>query len=59
MDAGPPGVPSGRRTGSAPLAIKLVFGLTDIVGLILFPAGEKLHFATGQTMLADGGLSYF
>lgn len=40
-------------------AIKRVSEPTDIVGLILFLTGEDSHFVTGQTILADGGLSYF
>ncbi len=40
-------------------AIKRVSEPTDIVGLVLFLTGEDSHFVTGQTMLADGGLSYF
>lgn len=40
-------------------AIKRVSEPTDIVGLILFLTGEESHFVTGQTILADGGLSYF
>lgn len=40
-------------------AIKRVSEPTDIVGLILFLTGDDSHFVTGQTILADGGLSYF
>ena len=40
-------------------AIKRVSEPTDIVGLVLFLTGEDSHFVTGQTILADGGLSYF
>ena len=40
-------------------AIKRVSEPTDVVGLVLFLTGEDSHFVTGQTMLADGGLSYF
>ena len=40
-------------------AIKRVSEPSDVVGLILFLTGEDSHFVTGQTILADGGLSYF
>jgi 3-oxoacyl-[acyl-carrier protein] reductase len=40
-------------------AIKRISEPTDIVGLVLFLTGEDSHFVTGQTILADGGLSYF
>jgi NAD(P)-dependent dehydrogenase (short-subunit alcohol dehydrogenase family) len=40
-------------------AIKRVSEPDDVVGLILFLTSEDSHFVTGQTMLADGGLSYF
>ncbi len=40
-------------------AIKRISEPDDVVGLILFLTGEDSSFVTGQTMLADGGLSYF
>jgi NAD(P)-dependent dehydrogenase (short-subunit alcohol dehydrogenase family) len=40
-------------------AIKRVSEADDVVGLVLFLTGEDSHFVTGQTILADGGLSYF
>lgn len=40
-------------------AIKRVAEPGDFVGLILFLTSEDSQFVTGQTMLADGGLSYF
>jgi NAD(P)-dependent dehydrogenase (short-subunit alcohol dehydrogenase family) len=40
-------------------AIKRISEPTDVVGLVLFLTGEDSHFVTGQTILADGGLSYF
>jgi NAD(P)-dependent dehydrogenase (short-subunit alcohol dehydrogenase family) len=40
-------------------AIKRVSQPNDVVGLILFLTSEDSHFVTGQTVLADGGLSYF
>jgi NAD(P)-dependent dehydrogenase (short-subunit alcohol dehydrogenase family) len=40
-------------------AIKRVSEPSDVVGLVLFLTGEDSHFVTGQTILADGGLSYF
>jgi NAD(P)-dependent dehydrogenase (short-subunit alcohol dehydrogenase family) len=40
-------------------AIKRVSEPDDIVGLVLFLTGDDSHFVTGQTILADGGLSYF
>lgn len=40
-------------------AIKRVCEPDDIVGLVLFLTSETAHFITGQTILADGGLSYF
>jgi 3-oxoacyl-[acyl-carrier protein] reductase len=40
-------------------AIKRISEPMDVVGLILFLTGEDSHFVTGQTILADGGLSYF
>lgn len=40
-------------------AIKRVSEPQDVVGLVLFLTGEDAHFVTGQTILADGGLTYF
>jgi NAD(P)-dependent dehydrogenase (short-subunit alcohol dehydrogenase family) len=40
-------------------AIKRVSEPEDVVGLVLFLTGDDSHFVTGQTILADGGLSYF
>jgi 3-oxoacyl-[acyl-carrier protein] reductase len=40
-------------------AIKRVSVPEDVVGLVLFLTGEDSHFVTGQTILADGGLTYF
>jgi NAD(P)-dependent dehydrogenase (short-subunit alcohol dehydrogenase family) len=40
-------------------AIKRVSEPDDVVGLVLFLTGDDSHFVTGQTILADGGLSYF
>jgi NAD(P)-dependent dehydrogenase (short-subunit alcohol dehydrogenase family) len=40
-------------------AIKRVSEPEDVVGLILFLTGADSHFVTGQTMLADGGMTYF
>ena len=38
-------------------AIKRVSEPEDVVGLLAFLTGNDSHFVTGQTMLADGGLS--
>jgi NAD(P)-dependent dehydrogenase (short-subunit alcohol dehydrogenase family) len=40
-------------------AIKRVSEPEDVVGLVLFLTSDDSHFVTGQTILADGGLSYF
>lgn len=40
-------------------AIKRISEPEDIVGLILFLTSEDSHFVTGQTILADGGFTYF
>jgi NAD(P)-dependent dehydrogenase (short-subunit alcohol dehydrogenase family) len=39
-------------------AIKRPSHAEDVVGLVLFLASDAAAFVTGQTMLADGGLSY-
>lgn len=40
-------------------AIKRVSVATDIVGLIAFLTSDDAHFVTGQTILADGGMTFF
>ena len=39
-------------------AIKRVSTPEDVVGLVMFLAGDSASFVTGQTLLADGGVSY-
>lgn len=59
-----PGVDSYGSAGmldtiAAMQAIKRVAEPGDMLGLVLFLTSEDSYFVTGQTMLSDGGLSYF
>jgi NAD(P)-dependent dehydrogenase (short-subunit alcohol dehydrogenase family) len=61
---GTPGVLAGPGAAKLEMmantqAIKRRSEPTDIVGLILFLTSQESHFVTGQTILADGGLTFF
>jgi NAD(P)-dependent dehydrogenase (short-subunit alcohol dehydrogenase family) len=61
---GTPGVLAGPGAAKLEMmantqAIKRRSKPTDIVGLILFLTSQESHFVTGQTILADGGLTFF